>query len=90
MSFMKFAAGQMWSCRQSREWLSPLMLGKFTTRFQVDEEIKCDLVRCRFSPAHPKNCFGQSCIRTCWQYRQSPQQYTPHLNKRCEACRKKA
>ncbi|KAJ7721172.1 hypothetical protein DFH07DRAFT_858037 [Mycena maculata] len=33
----------------------------------VDEEIKCDLVRCRFSPVHPKNCAGQACIRTCWQ-----------------------
>ncbi|KAJ7129452.1 hypothetical protein C8R44DRAFT_78487 [Mycena epipterygia] len=54
----------------------------------IDEEIKCDLVRCKFSPAHPRNCSGQACVRTCWQYRQSPQRYTPHLNKRCEACRK--
>ncbi|KAJ6490370.1 hypothetical protein C8R47DRAFT_468072 [Mycena vitilis] len=52
-------------------------------------QIKCALVQCVFSPFHPANCSGQRCLRTCWQYRQSPQQYTPHLNKRCEACRRK-
>ncbi|KAL4264983.1 hypothetical protein AB1N83_000310 [Pleurotus pulmonarius] len=53
---------------------------------QPDEEIKCNLVNCKFSPHHPPDCQGQQCIRTCWQYRQFPQQYSPHIDKLCPAC----
>ncbi|CAK5262836.1 unnamed protein product [Mycena citricolor] len=63
----------------------------------VDEEIKCDLVRCKFSPAHPKGCTGQACMRTCWQYNivsaiaEQIADLTgclaPHLKKRCESCK---
>ncbi|KAA1473498.1 hypothetical protein DENSPDRAFT_278187 [Dentipellis sp. KUC8613] len=36
-----------------------------------DEEIQCEYSRCKFSTTHPSNCFGQRCIRSCWQYPQS-------------------
>ncbi|TFK71774.1 hypothetical protein BDN72DRAFT_764355, partial [Pluteus cervinus] len=48
--------------------------------------IKCDLVNCRFSPVHPSTCQAPQCTQTCWQYRQFPQQYSPHLDKLCPAC----
>ncbi|KAF9478158.1 hypothetical protein BDN70DRAFT_809379, partial [Pholiota conissans] len=50
--------------------------------------IKCDLVNCKFSPAHPKTCQPPSCTQTCWQYHQYPQQYSPHIEKACPACSK--
>ncbi|KII94925.1 hypothetical protein PLICRDRAFT_33756 [Plicaturopsis crispa FD-325 SS-3] len=50
-----------------------------------DEEIKCDLRNCKFSPVHPKNC-GPRCSQTCWQYRQFPQQYSPKIDRLCPDC----
>ncbi|KAJ3722525.1 hypothetical protein C8R42DRAFT_45518 [Lentinula raphanica] len=49
-----------------------------------EEEIKCDLVNCKFSPAHRPNC--PNCSQTCWQYRQYPQQYSPHIDRLCPTC----
>ncbi|KAF8557053.1 hypothetical protein OG21DRAFT_1436078 [Imleria badia] len=40
-----------------------------------DEEIKCDLRNCKFSPRHAQNCLPPQCTKTCWQYHQYPQQY---------------
>ncbi|KAF9057996.1 hypothetical protein BJ165DRAFT_1521324 [Panaeolus papilionaceus] len=51
-----------------------------------DEEIKCDLVNCKFSPAHPNDCNPPQCTQSCWQYRQFPQQYSPHIDKACPQC----
>ncbi|KAF7775897.1 hypothetical protein Agabi119p4_4290 [Agaricus bisporus var. burnettii] len=51
-----------------------------------DEEIKCDLMKCRFSPAHPAECQPPICKETCWQYRQYPQQYSPHIDRLCPDC----
>ncbi|KAF9568954.1 hypothetical protein CPC08DRAFT_678528, partial [Agrocybe pediades] len=51
-----------------------------------DEEIKCDLTTCKFSPAHPRDCQPPRCTQTCWQYHQYPQQYSPHIDKLCPAC----
>ncbi|KAF8913755.1 hypothetical protein CPB84DRAFT_1757435 [Gymnopilus junonius] len=51
-----------------------------------DEEIKCDLVNCKFSLAHPADCKPPRCTQTCWQYHQFPQQYSPHIDKACPAC----
>ncbi|KAF8238898.1 hypothetical protein L208DRAFT_1430084 [Tricholoma matsutake] len=51
---------------------------------QPDEEIKCDMTTCIFSPAHPEDCLG--CSKTCWQYHQYPQQYSPHVDRLCPAC----
>ncbi|KAH8114250.1 hypothetical protein DFH11DRAFT_1596760 [Phellopilus nigrolimitatus] len=42
--------------------------------------------RCKFSPNHPIDCLPPNCQRTCWQYRQYPEQYTPHLDRFCPAC----
>ncbi|KAF9452990.1 hypothetical protein P691DRAFT_720397 [Macrolepiota fuliginosa MF-IS2] len=49
-------------------------------------EIKCDLAQCRFSPAHPPDCQLPHCKQTCWQYRQYPQQYSPHIDRFCPSC----
>ncbi|KAK0206870.1 hypothetical protein DFS33DRAFT_1317610 [Desarmillaria ectypa] len=51
-----------------------------------DEEIKCDLVQCKFSMAHPKTCKPPTCNQTCWQYHQYPQQYSPNINALCPQC----
>ncbi|KAF6762182.1 hypothetical protein DFP72DRAFT_598082 [Ephemerocybe angulata] len=51
-----------------------------------DEEIKCDLPNCKFSPSHPKECQGPQCIKSCWQYHQYPQQYSPHIDRPCPQC----
>ncbi|THU90720.1 hypothetical protein K435DRAFT_968547, partial [Dendrothele bispora CBS 962.96] len=40
---------------------------------------------CKFSVRHPPDC-GPNCSRTCWQYRQFPEQYHPHLNSFCPGC----
>ncbi|KAG2042227.1 hypothetical protein BDR03DRAFT_944872 [Suillus americanus] len=40
-----------------------------------DEEIKCDLRNCKFSPKHSPTCIPPQCTKACWQYRQYPQQY---------------
>ncbi|THV08337.1 hypothetical protein K435DRAFT_8132 [Dendrothele bispora CBS 962.96] len=53
------------------------LLTVFAHAIQPEEEIKCDLVNCKFSPAHPHNC--PRCQQTCWQYRQFPQQYCAYL-----------
>ena len=34
---------------------------------QPDEYITCDNPKCKFSPAHPPTCSGESCKRGCWQ-----------------------
>lgn len=49
-----------------------------------DEEIKCDARDCKFSPNHPRHC--PQCKATCWQTRQYPQQYSPHLDAFCPDC----
>ncbi|KAF9451054.1 hypothetical protein P691DRAFT_664039, partial [Macrolepiota fuliginosa MF-IS2] len=36
--------------------------------------IECDDRYCKFSKKHPQYC-GVDCVKTCWQYRQFPQQY---------------
>ncbi|KAF8076607.1 hypothetical protein FPV67DRAFT_423778 [Lyophyllum atratum] len=41
-----------------------------------DEEIRCDLVNCKFSPAHPKDCRPPQCLQTCWQYTHSNTRHT--------------
>ncbi|OAX43996.1 hypothetical protein K503DRAFT_730208 [Rhizopogon vinicolor AM-OR11-026] len=51
-----------------------------------DEEIKCDLRNCKFSPKHPPTCMPPQCSTMCWQYRQYPQQYGPHIDKKCPKC----
>ncbi|PFH51382.1 hypothetical protein AMATHDRAFT_142569, partial [Amanita thiersii Skay4041] len=48
--------------------------------------IKCNSARCKFSPAHPEGCLPPKCTQSCWQYRQYPQQYSPHLDKLCPKC----
>ncbi|GAW03956.1 hypothetical protein F5879DRAFT_183868 [Lentinula edodes] len=49
-----------------------------------EQEISCENEHCKFSPFHPKNC--PNCTRTCWQYHQYPEQYTPQINSFCPAC----
>ncbi|KAG1783091.1 hypothetical protein EV702DRAFT_1060200 [Suillus placidus] len=51
-----------------------------------DEEIKCDLRNCKFSPKHSPTCIPPQCSKVCWQYRQYPQQYAPQIDKRCPKC----
>ncbi|KIL70219.1 hypothetical protein M378DRAFT_67612, partial [Amanita muscaria Koide BX008] len=48
--------------------------------------IKCYSAICKFSPSHPSDCVAPQCARTCWQYRQFPQQYSPHLTRLCPTC----
>ncbi|KAF8450485.1 hypothetical protein L210DRAFT_2393079 [Boletus edulis BED1] len=52
----------------------------------VDEEIKCDLRNCKFSPKHTPDCAPPQCTQTCWQYHQYPQQYLPQIDKKCPKC----
>ncbi|KIK93449.1 hypothetical protein PAXRUDRAFT_145081 [Paxillus rubicundulus Ve08.2h10] len=49
-------------------------------------QIKCDLRHCKFSPKHPPNCVPPQCTKTCWQYRQYPQQYAPQIDNKCPKC----
>ncbi|KAJ7219245.1 hypothetical protein GGX14DRAFT_435284, partial [Mycena pura] len=51
-----------------------------------DEEIKCDSTECKFSPCHPDDCTGSSCRRTCWQYRQFPEQHNRTFRGKCSRC----
>ncbi|KAG7449435.1 uncharacterized protein BT62DRAFT_945712 [Guyanagaster necrorhizus] len=53
-----------------------------------DEEIRCNLVNCKFSTTHPRHCRPPACTKTCWQYRQYPQQYSPNINGYCPQCRR--
>jgi len=39
-------------------------------------QIQCSDRFCRFSTAHPNTCVPPSCTKTCWSYRQFPQQYS--------------
>ncbi|KAJ3553316.1 hypothetical protein NM688_g3678 [Phlebia brevispora] len=51
-----------------------------------EEMIQCDNVHCKFSTRHPPSCTGPSCKKTCWQYRQPPQQYSPQIAELCPSC----
>ncbi|KAF9009699.1 hypothetical protein BDQ17DRAFT_1300625 [Cyathus striatus] len=51
-----------------------------------DEVIQCDNPNCKFSTTHPATCVPPQCTRTCWQYRQYPEQYSPHIDRLCPAC----
>ncbi|PBK64001.1 hypothetical protein ARMSODRAFT_893478, partial [Armillaria solidipes] len=48
--------------------------------------IRCEESNCRFSLFHPANCKPPACLRTCWQYRRFPEQYSPHIDSYCPAC----
>ncbi|KAI0346808.1 hypothetical protein BDW22DRAFT_1321515, partial [Trametopsis cervina] len=48
--------------------------------------IKCESTTCKFSPVHPPDCVPPSCSQTCWQYRQYPEQYSPHIGAVCPHC----
>ncbi|KAI0677396.1 hypothetical protein C8Q78DRAFT_1074099 [Trametes maxima] len=52
----------------------------------ADVDVACDSPRCIFSPNHPQTCTGDSCRRTCWQYRPAPQQYTEKKDQLCPYC----
>ncbi|KDQ64341.1 hypothetical protein JAAARDRAFT_223242 [Jaapia argillacea MUCL 33604] len=51
-----------------------------------DDEIRCDSRNCKFSPNHPLDCVPPQCIKTCWQYHQYPQQYSPNIDGKCPNC----
>ncbi|KAL1755160.1 hypothetical protein FB107DRAFT_214238 [Schizophyllum commune] len=51
-----------------------------------DQLIMCTSRTCKFSPNHPSTCVPPECTRTCWQYRQYPEQYSPNLNAYCPTC----
>ncbi|KAH9934787.1 uncharacterized protein B0H18DRAFT_869227, partial [Fomitopsis serialis] len=51
-----------------------------------DEEIKCEDRFCKFSPNHPPDCGPPACTTSCWQYHQSPVQYTPVIDNYCPVC----
>ncbi|KAI0344948.1 hypothetical protein BDW22DRAFT_980714 [Trametopsis cervina] len=51
-----------------------------------DEIIVCASTTCIFSPNHPAHCTGPSCKKTCWQYRQPSEQYSPQLDELCPRC----
>ncbi|KAK0190719.1 hypothetical protein F5146DRAFT_1045452 [Armillaria mellea] len=53
-----------------------------------DQEIRCNLVNCKFSTTHPGHCRPPTCTKNCWQYRQYPQQYSPNIDGYCPQCRK--
>ncbi|KAF8889802.1 hypothetical protein BD779DRAFT_302806 [Infundibulicybe gibba] len=50
----------------------------------LNQQIQCNSETCIFSPYHPRRC--PRCTKTCWQYRQHPEQYSPRLNRSCPAC----
>ncbi|KAJ8077769.1 hypothetical protein PM082_002202 [Marasmius tenuissimus] len=47
--------------------------------------ISCSSSRCKFSPEHPPDCYD--CKKTCWQYHQFPEQYSPHIDGSCPDCK---
>ncbi|KAF8264662.1 hypothetical protein EI94DRAFT_1737959 [Lactarius quietus] len=49
-----------------------------------EELIQCADTHCRLSPFHPSNC--PNCKKTCWQYRQFPEQYAPQISSYCPSC----
>ncbi|KAJ3556107.1 hypothetical protein NM688_g2211 [Phlebia brevispora] len=51
-----------------------------------EEEIRCDSEKCKFSPNHPATCVPPQCLRTCWQYHQFPELYSPHIDALCPTC----
>ncbi|KIL00428.1 hypothetical protein PAXRUDRAFT_129948 [Paxillus rubicundulus Ve08.2h10] len=51
-----------------------------------DVMIQCDERDCKFSSTHPSTCVPPSCTSTCWQYRQFPRQYNPHIDSFCPPC----
>ncbi|KAK0243007.1 hypothetical protein EDD85DRAFT_312722 [Armillaria nabsnona] len=53
-----------------------------------DQEIRCNLVNCKFSTTHPGHCRPPTCTKNCWQYRQYPQQYSPNIDGYCPQCRR--
>ncbi|EDR11084.1 uncharacterized protein LACBIDRAFT_324586 [Laccaria bicolor S238N-H82] len=38
-------------------------------------KVFCDSANCKFSPNHLPTCTPPDCIKTCWQFRQFPEQY---------------
>ncbi|KAJ3786620.1 hypothetical protein GGU10DRAFT_351348 [Lentinula aff. detonsa] len=52
---------------------------------EPDELIPCADRFCKFSAYHPPDC-GPNCSKTCWQYRQFPEQYNPLVNNVCPSC----
>ncbi|VDB85203.1 unnamed protein product [Peniophora sp. CBMAI 1063] len=55
-------------------------------RIPLDENIHCNSPNCKFSSFHPQNCPQAFCKKTCWQYRQSPEQIPLHHQYPCHAC----
>ncbi|TRM56997.1 hypothetical protein BD626DRAFT_412681 [Schizophyllum amplum] len=51
-----------------------------------DQLIECESTTCKFSPNHPPTCRPPTCTKTCWQYRQYPEQYSPNIDRYCPAC----
>ncbi|KAJ3794784.1 hypothetical protein GGU11DRAFT_279784 [Lentinula aff. detonsa] len=49
-----------------------------------EQEVSCENEHCKFSPFHPNVC--PNCTKTCWQYHQYPEQYSPQINSFCPAC----
>ncbi|KAJ3824307.1 hypothetical protein EV361DRAFT_552289 [Lentinula raphanica] len=49
-----------------------------------EEEVPCENEHCKFSPFHPKVC--ANCTKTCWQYHQYPEQYSPQIDSFCPSC----
>ncbi|KAF8980790.1 hypothetical protein BDQ17DRAFT_1380381 [Cyathus striatus] len=47
--------------------------------------IRCEDRFCKFSVTHPGNC-GPDCRKTCWQYRQFPEQYDRTIQRLCPNC----
>ncbi|THV06875.1 hypothetical protein K435DRAFT_644436, partial [Dendrothele bispora CBS 962.96] len=53
---------------------------------EPEVEIKCENYRCKFSPFHSRTCVPPNCLRTCQQYHQYPEMYSPQLDRFCPAC----
>ncbi|KAF8803019.1 hypothetical protein BYT27DRAFT_6748074 [Phlegmacium glaucopus] len=53
---------------------------------QPDEHILCASPRCKFSPNHSPLCTPPACTQTCTQFRRSPEQYSPHIDRMCPYC----
>ncbi|KAL1746483.1 hypothetical protein HDZ31DRAFT_62154 [Schizophyllum fasciatum] len=51
-----------------------------------DQLIQCEARNCKFSPNHPTSCKPPSCTKTCFQYRQYPEQFSPHIDAYCPKC----
>ncbi|KAF8802994.1 hypothetical protein BYT27DRAFT_7111079, partial [Phlegmacium glaucopus] len=50
------------------------------------QQILCGNAYCKFSPNHPPMCKPPACIRTCIQFHQFPEQYSPHIDRMCPYC----